>query len=322
MFRAETASFSRQPGNDVMLKKKTGFFSFDPTFFSPFCVFISDRRSFAKNQPPGKETERMKQHSGTIKKNFARILTIVLVVAMTLAFSASALAAPKSSSDTESPGNSGNAHANKDTKADDKADKSNGSKNGSAGEKDYYGISVEKIQLAIDSVTDETEKAELQALLDEYTAALDSKTGDLGSQSMSELAQAASDARKALKDALDESGYTLGSILGWQEWKYTFNYQYNNLEDNLEAIAEKIAALDDSDENKAVLEALMTAYQDALAAEAAAGEDADLEALADAVKDAKTELYQALDAAGILPLQEQDMLQLHDPDAESDSEEN
>ena len=233
---------------------------------------------------------------------------------MVLAFSASALAAPKSSSDTEAPGNSGNAHANKDEKASDKADKSNGNANGSAGEKDYYGISVEKIQLAIDSVADETEKAALQALLDEYTAALDAKTGDVGAQGMSELAQAASDARKSLKDSLDESGFTLGSILGWQEWKYTYNYEYNNLQDNLESIAEKIAALDDSDENKAILEALMTAYQDALAAEAAAGEDADLDALADATKDAKTELYQALTTAGVLPLQEQDMLQLHDPE--------
>jgi hypothetical protein len=262
----------------------------------------------------------MKQYSGKIKKGFARILTIVLTFAMVLAFSASALAAPKSSSDTEAPGNSGNAHASKDEKTNDKADKSNGNKNGSAGEKDYYGISVEKIQLAIDSVTDETEKAALQALLDEYTAALDAKTGDVDAQAMSELAQAASDARKALKDGLDESGFTLGSILGWQEWKYTYNYEYNNLQDNLETIAEKIAALDDTDENKAVLEALLTAYQDALAAEAAAGEDADLEALADAVKDAKTGLYQALTAAGILPLQEQDMLQLHDPDAETEPE--
>jgi hypothetical protein len=301
-------------------KNNATFFLLTPLFSVVFAYSLVTGITFAKERPPGKETERMKQYSGKMKKGFAHILTLVLVFAMVFAFSTSALAAPKSSSDTEAPGNSGNAHASKDEKSADKADKSNGNKNGSVGEQDYYGISVDKIQLAIDSVTDETEKAALQALLDEYTSSLDAKTGDVDAQGMSELAQAASDARKALKDGLDESGFTLGSILGWQEWKYTYNYEYNNLQDNLETIAGKIAALDDSDENKAVLEALVTAYQDALAAEAAAGEDADLEALADAVKDAQTELYQALTAAGVLPLQEQDMLQLQQPDTVADPE--
>jgi len=40
MFRAETASFSRQPGNDVMLKKKTGFFRSTPLFSAPFAYSL------------------------------------------------------------------------------------------------------------------------------------------------------------------------------------------------------------------------------------------------------------------------------------------
>ncbi|MPN40514.1 hypothetical protein SDC9_188052 [bioreactor metagenome] len=115
---------------------------------------------------------------------------------------------------------------------------------------------------------------------------------------MSELSQAASDARKALKDGLKEAGFTLGSVLGWQEWK-----QYQNTESNLHSIADAIAALEDTDANKALLSDLLKAYQNALTAEAAATEE-NKEALAETTNAAHEALFEALFLAGLLPMEE------------------
>jgi hypothetical protein len=132
--------------------------------------------------------------------------------------------------------------------------------------------------------------------LTNYTAALDEKTGEVEAQSMSELAQAARTPAKRLKRA-GGIGFTLGSILGWQEWKYTYNYDYNydygNLDENLDTIAAKIAALDDSDESKAVLTAAVERVSNRLGCGSASREDADLDALADAVKEAREDLVAA-----------------------------
>lgn len=261
----------------------------------------------------------MKQHSGKRRKRFARILTVVLALVLVFSLSASALA--QGSGDN-------NGKANQDKTNSGKSDEEHGNgsananKNGATGKRDYNGINVDKIRLAIESVTDETQKAELTALLDDYLAALDAKTTELtdkGGASLSELSQAAADARSALKSALETAGYTLGSILGWQEFKYDYTYGGATL--NLETIAEKIAALDDSDENKAALLALLDEYQTALDAQATAGEGVDLEALEAAVKDAREALVDALNEAGIVPLwtRDQDLLKIHDPDATDDS---
>ena len=164
----------------------------------------------------------------------------------------------------------------------------------------YTGISVDKIAKAIESVTDGEQQSELTALLDAYKATLDAKSSALTGKtgSMSELSQAASDARKALKDGLKEAGFTLGSVLGWQEWK-----QYQNTEQNLQSIADAIAALEDTDANKALLSELLAAYQNALAAEQAATEE-NKEALAEATNAAHEALFEALFLAGLLPMEE------------------
>jgi len=166
--------------------------------------------------------------------------------------------------------------------------------------KKYTGISVDKIANAIESVTDSEQQSELTKLLDAYKATLDEKSSALLSKtgSMSELSQAASDARKALKDGLKEAGFTLGSVLGWQEWK-----QYQNTETNLQSFADAIAALEDTDANKALLGDLLTAYQNALTAEAAATEE-NREALAEATNAAHEALFEALFLAGLLPMEE------------------
>jgi hypothetical protein len=164
----------------------------------------------------------------------------------------------------------------------------------------YTGISVDKIANAIESVTDSEQQSELTNLLDAYKATLDDKSSALTGKtgSMSELSQAASDARKALKDGLKEAGFTLGSVLGWQEWK-----QYQNTESNLQSIADAIAALEDTDANKALLSDLLKAYQNALTAEAAATEE-NKEALAEATNAAHEALFEALFLAGLLPMEE------------------
>lgn len=164
----------------------------------------------------------------------------------------------------------------------------------------YRGISVEKIALAIESVTDEATKLELTALLEAYMAALDSKDAALINKdgSLSELSQLASEARAALKTGLEGAGFTLGSVLGWQEWK-----DYGNTALDLEAIAAAIAALDDTDENKAALGALLAAYQDALNA-AEAGSEEEGEALEEALETARDNLLEALYESGLFPLQD------------------
>jgi hypothetical protein len=166
--------------------------------------------------------------------------------------------------------------------------------------KKYTGISVDKIANAIESVTDSEQQSELTKLLDAYKATLDDKSSALTGKtgSMSELSQAASDARKALKDGLKEAGFTLGSVLGWQEWK-----QYQNTESNIQSIADAIAALEDTDANKALLSDLLKAYQSALAAEAAATEE-NKETLAEATNAAHEALFEALFLAGLLPMEE------------------
>ena len=223
-----------------------------------------------------------------------RFLSALLAVIMLLAFAPSALA------DSEhSNGNSGR-NGTKTEQGKTKQDKTKTEERTKAEEnKRYRGISVEKIAFAIDSISGEESKAELTALLDAYMAALDDKQTALDSKtgSLSELSQLASEARKALKDGLEEAGFTLGSILGWQEWK-----EWPTDEPlDMEQIASLISALDDGDENKVVLAGLLTVYQEALAALENAGEDT-LEQLKETAKTAREALLEALYLAGLLPL--------------------
>ena len=228
---------------------------------------------------------------------FRRIFPVLIALLLLFALNSRAFAA----SEQGGKHADGNGQETKETgKPEDKGGKS-GEKTEKNEKKQYKGVSVEKIALAIDSLTDETQKAELTALLDTYMAALDakdealfSKTGDL-----SALSQAASTARAALKSGLESAGFTLGSILGWQEWK-----QYPNSEPlDLAAILAAIAALDDTDANKAGLSALLTEYQNALAAQAAAAEE-NMEAAKETTKAAREALLEALYTAGLFPIVE------------------
>lgn len=84
---------------------------------------------------------------------------------------------------------------------------------------------------------------------------------------------------------------------------------------NTTAISEAIAALADTDENKATLTALMTAYETALAAQNAADTSSltedEITALAESTKTAEQALQEALKNAGIAeePILEQNRQQ-------------
>lgn len=225
-----------------------------------------------------------------------RILPALAAVLLLAAFSASSLAESDKS-------DRGSGKPDKSASQRDNADKENGNgqeKHEEQTKHTYHGISTEKIALAIESVTDEATRLELAALLEAYMSALENKDAALVNKdgTLSELSQLASEARSALKDGLAEAGFTLGSVLGWQEWK-----EYGNTALNLETIAAAIAALDDSDENKAALNALLAAYQDALTAAEADTEENE-EALEQATEAARESLLEALYQTGIFPLQE------------------
>lgn len=235
----------------------------------------------------------MKKWTSVLTKRVLPALAAVLLLA---AFSVSALA---ESNKTDR----GSGKPDTKTTQRGNADKDNGNGQEKHEEKEkrsYRGISVEKIALAIDSVTDEATKLELTALLEAYMNALDNKGAALINKdgSLSELSLLASEARAALKNGLEGAGFTLGSVLGWQEWK-----DYGNDELDLEAIAAAITALDDTDANKAALSALLAAYQEALTA-AEAGTEENAETLEQATETARDALLEALYQTGIFPLQE------------------
>lgn len=223
-----------------------------------------------------------------------RVLPVALCAVLLLVFSASAFAeSGKPDRETGKPDWAGEKSNDKDKERNQKQDRTQ-----DRVKKTYRGISTEKIALAIASVTDEETRLSLSAMLDDYIAALSDKDAALatGGMSLSELSQAASAARSALKDALEEAGFTLGSVLGWQEWK-----DYGNETVDLEEIALLIAALDDADLNKEALASLLAAYESAKAALLTATEE-DEDLLRETANKAHDALLEALYAAGLYPL--------------------
>ena len=228
----------------------------------------------------------------TLVRLSTRIFPILLAVLFLMAFSVSSFAeSDKTGKDTGKPDWTSE-------KKQEKEEERNQKQNEERAKKTYRGISVEKISLAIDSVTDEETRLALTALLELYIAALSDKVAALGGEgmSLSELSKAAYAARSALKDGLEEAGFTLGSVLGWQEWK-----EYGNETLSLDEISAAIAALDDLDANKAALQDLLTAYQAALTAQET-GSEADEDQLKEATQAAREALFEALYTTGIFPL--------------------
>ena len=165
-------------------------------------------------------------------------------------------------------------------------------------------LDLNKIEAAIATLADTDEnKVALTSLMNDYQAALAAQANaDASSLSEAEL-QALADALQSAEDALLEAARSAGVIGGNGRGQFVSGYAYGNAEMNLGAITAQIAALDDTDANKAQLATLLKAYQDALSAEQNADTSAlteeELAALQSATKAAADALKEAMENAGL-----------------------
>ncbi len=164
-------------------------------------------------------------------------------------------------------------------------------------------LDTDEIAAAIATLDDNDEnKATLTSLLAAYEAALAAQTAadttTLSEEELQALATAVDTAEEALLTASREAEL----IGGLGRGQFVNGNAYGNAELDVETIASRIAALDDTDANKAALSDLLTAYEAALTAEAADDTtltQTELEALHDATKAAADALKLALENAGI-----------------------
>lgn len=176
-------------------------------------------------------------------------------------------------------------------------------------------MDTNEIAAAIAALEDSnTQKATLTTLLNAYETALAAQSADGVSSRTNEeqktLADAVQAAERALLEATKAAGITGGVGRG------QFVNGYGNAPMDTESIAAAIAALDDSDANKATLTNLLAAYEAARTAQTSAdttslAED-EIAALADATRAAEQALQEALKNAGLAeePIQEQNQRQI------------
>ena len=179
----------------------------------------------------------------------------------------------------------------------------NGKRNGG-----MSGINIDKIESAIASVSDADAQASLTALLGEYVTAYDARQAAISADEkgdFSELSIAVSAAKTALDAALEEAGVSTDDIYGVPEEALDGTGRMNGNQPDMDSdeIAAAIAALDDADENKAALSALLADYEDALAAvngaDASALTTEEWQALEDALKSAEQGLLEGTKDAGV-----------------------
>jgi len=165
-------------------------------------------------------------------------------------------------------------------------------------------LDTEKIEAAIATLDDTDEnKAALTSLLSTYEAALAAQAvADTSSLSEAEI-KALADAVQSAEEALLKTARSAGVIGGEGRGQFVSGYAYGKAELNVDDITAQIAALDDTNANKAQLATLLEAYQTALAAEQSADTSAlteeELAALQDATKAAADALKEAMENAGL-----------------------
>lgn len=180
--------------------------------------------------------------------------------------------------------------------------KSNGPSNTGA-----PGANTDKIAETIAALDDETVQANLTSLLEAYETALAAKQTALDAKNTNDLAalsSAAGAAKEALDAALEEAGVSTDDLYGVPEEANDGTGRMQNRPSmDADEIATAIAALDDTDTNKATLTSLLNAYETALAAQSLADASSltneEQKALADAVQAAEQALLEATKAAGI-----------------------
>ena len=165
-------------------------------------------------------------------------------------------------------------------------------------------LDADQILAAISTLPDiNADKATLTSLLDAYQKALAAQQSadpaKLTEQELQTLSYAVRQAEEALLLASREVGLIGGNGRG----QFVSGYAFGESELDMTSVLASIAALDDTDANKAKLTTLMEAYILALTAQAVADRTAlskaELDALENAVDAAERALIEALQLAGI-----------------------
>lgn len=165
-------------------------------------------------------------------------------------------------------------------------------------------LDTDEIEAAISALEDTNEnKATLTGLLSTYEAALAAQAAADTTTLTDEEIQALADAVQSAESALLEAARSAGVIGGNGRGQFVSGYAYGKVEMDVDTISAQIAALDDTNENKAKLSELLTAYQSALTAEQNADEstlsEAEIEALQLATDAAADALKEAMENAGL-----------------------
>ena len=165
-------------------------------------------------------------------------------------------------------------------------------------------LDTDEIEAAISALDDtNADKATLTGLLSTYEAALAAQAAADTSTLTDEEIQALADAVQSAESALLEAARSAGVIGGNGRGQFVSGYAYGKAEMDVDTISAQIAALDDTNENKAKLSELLTAYQSALTAEQSADEsmlsEAEIEALQLATDAAADALKEAMENAGL-----------------------
>ncbi|HWQ07163.1 MAG TPA: hypothetical protein VN453_08035 [Feifaniaceae bacterium] len=245
-----------------------------------------------------------------------RVLAVIAVLILTLSFGATALADGGRTNGSSGGAPSGGQQTPGGTGGGQQPANTNGTQNGAGQQggtqpgdqtREAAGMNVDKIEVAIAALEDETVQASLTTLLNTYVEALEAKQAALTANEtdeISDLTAAVTAAKEALETALTEAGLSLETILGTEEQANDGTGRaFGKPALDTTSIATAIAALDDTDENKATLETLLATYETALEAQSSADtstltED-EIAALDEAVTAAETALREALTSAGL-----------------------
>ncbi len=177
-------------------------------------------------------------------------------------------------------------------------------KDGTGKMNDRPALDTDEIEAAISALDDtNADKATLTGLLSTYEAALAAQAAADTTTLTDEEIQALADAVQSAESALLEAARSAGVIGGNGRGQFVSGYAYGKAEMDVDTISAQIAALDDTNENKAKLSELLTAYQSALTAEQNADEstlsEAEIEALQLATDAAADALKEAMENAGL-----------------------
>ena len=261
---------------------------------------------------------------GTKPRRTKRYLVGILVLVMVLAISATALAdngrGAGGSGGQPRLGGSPSQPPQGTPDPDDTTEDRQGQRGNGAQNAEQPGVNTDKIAKAIAALDDEALQASLTALLETYEDALEAKREALDAEdtsNLSTLSSAAGAAKDALDAALEAAGIDTDDLYGVPEEANDGTGRILNRPtlDTTE-ISATIAALDDTDANKATLTSLLEAYQAALATQNAGDASKlttqEMAQLGDATQKAELALQQALQNAGLAeePIQEQNQRQI------------